>query len=749
MKTSRATATADTLGGGETGGPLRIPGLEEPLSLRLSPELAHLRDKALALHRNPVPGGDPVGYRPFVVELPLSDARAWAAHTEGEDWRIWRARRCAERLRCIPFDLESGECVVGKPLFREPAPAEREQLQEAEQALASMPPFPGGDPGHFHPDYEKLFRLGVQGLLDEVRGRRGQPATSAEQRVFYDACRIVLEGLSVFIGRAAEACEQMAEKEPAEADSWRERGAVCRRVGAAPPATFREAIQLMFLVEIALWFGEDHGLTSPGRMDRTLYPFYRADKEAGRIAPRAAFELIACLFIHMNRILWPGSAIAVMVGGRDGLGRDVTNDLTYLCLAARRATRLVYPTVGLAWHEHTPRELVDFCIDTLGTGIGDPAFFNDDLIAQGLLEHGVSREDSRNYMNSTCVEIKVVGASNMWVTQPYFNCPQALLEVLREVSAGDASEPTSFTVLTRRVQDNLAGKIAAAAERLDHVWRQRAHTGCFPLASCLISDCLARGRDFDRGGARYNWVENSFVGLANLVDSMLTIRELVYRAGELSLAELYGILEGNFQGHEPLRQRIVNTLPKYGNDDDRVDELAVQWADFLIRTTASRQVGPHRYVPGFFCWIQHERLGSSTGATPDGRWAGLPLADGAGAAQGRESRGPTAAVLSTTKWSHRDVLGGLVHNIKFSRSLFRSSGARRAARDVIETYLRRGGFEIQVNVVDKEMLLEAQENPERYGDLCVRVAGYSDYFVHLNRKMQDEVIARTEHEPGG
>jgi formate C-acetyltransferase len=189
----------------------------------------------------------------------------------------------------------------------------------------------------------------------------------------------------------------------------------------------------------------------------------------------------------------------------------------------------------------------------------------------------------------------------------------------------------------------------------------------------------------------------------------------------------------------------MNTLPKYGNDNDVPDALAKEWAEFLIASTESNTVGLHRYVPGFFCWVMHERMGSDTGATPDGRLAGWPLADGAGAAQGREERGPTASVLSTTKWSHRPVLGGLVHNAKFSRSLLKTEQGRKGLRGVIETYLRRGGFEIQINVVGKETLLDARKHPEQYRDLLVRVAGYSDYFVHLNNKMQEEVIARTEH----
>lgn len=713
-----------TTDGCRTAETVCFPFADEPFTLALPPALEALRDKALALHQGP---------QPVIVELPLIDARSWADHRPDEGWLAWRARRVAARLREMPLDVEPGERVVGKPCFRFADAVEQPALEAARATLASMPPFPGGDAGHFHPDHAKLLRLGVGGILAEIERLAARDGLNDEQREFYAACRTAMEAFSDYCRRVAAACRPL---DPQLA-------AICERVATAPPATFHEAIELMFLAIIALWCAEDHPLTCPGRMDQTLWRFYEADLAAGRITRREAFELIACLYIQLNRLLWPGSAVAVMVGGRDRDGRPVANELTYLCLAARQATKLVYPTVGLAWNEDTPDELVDYAVRMLSTGIGCPAFFNDDLIAAGLRDHGVASADAHDYMNSTCVEIKVCGASHIWVTAPYFNLPQALLEVLGEV-AGAGEEP-GYDELCGRVADRVAGWVRAAAENLDRVWAERGRSGCFPLASCLIADCLERGLDFDRGGARYNWVENSFVGLANLVDGLLAIRHLVYERGELSLAELHQILSADWDGQEALRQRVLHTLPHYGNDDDEADALARRWAEFLIEVTEAQTVGPHRYVPGFFCWIMHERFGSQTGATPDGRKAGWALADGAGGAQGRERSGPTAAVLSTTKWSHRPAIGGLVHNVKFSRAVMRTEADLRKVRDVIETYLRRGGFEIQVNVVGRDTLLDAQAHPERYQDLLVRVAGYSDYFVHLNRGMQDEVIARSEH----
>jgi pyruvate-formate lyase len=717
-------------------GAVRMPGHDELFSLELPAPLQALRQRAREVQAAP---------QGALPELTISDALQWELHTPDEHWLLWRARRTVGRLRAMHLELEPGETLVGKPHFRPPSAEEQEKLKAAGQILASMPAFPGGDPGHFHPDWEKILRLGIGGLRDEVAALAVRPGLTDEQQNVYAACALVLEGLADFAVSIADTCEQMASNDPADAVRWRGLAAMNRRLAAHPPATFHEALQLMWLTTVALWFAEDHHLTTPGRMDQTLRGFYEADLSVGRTTRREAFELICCLFIHCNRILWPGSAISVMVGGRDASGRDVTNELTYLCLAARQATRLVYPTVGVVWYPGCPDELLDFSVRMLASGVGCPALFNGEVIAAGLRDHGVTEPDCANFMNSTCVEIKVCGASNMWVTQPYFNCPKALLDEMAGVARGESPAPETFDELQARLRDRLATTIRDAAQRLDAIWRRREEVGGFPLASCVISDCLERGADYDRGGARYNWVENSFVGLANLVDSLTAVRHLVYDSGELTLPEFHAILQADWEGHEPLRQRVLNALPQYGNDDPAADSLAAEWAQFLIDSTKGNQVGPHRYVPGFFCWVMHERMGSETGATPDGRLCGLPLADGAGGAQGREHRGPTAAALSSTSWSHRAVLGGLVHNAKFPASVLRTERDLRALRAVLETYLQRGGFEIQVNVVGTETLLDAQAHPEMHQDLLVRVAGYSDYFVHLNRKMQDEVIARTEH----
>jgi formate C-acetyltransferase len=304
----------------------------------------------------------------------------------------------------------------------------------------------------------------------------------------------------------------------------------------------------------------------------------------------------------------------------------------------------------------------------------------------------------------------------------------------------------TFETLLAQYRARLSAAIRQGVIDQNTLQATRRYNGGYPLLSCFVNDCLARGRDIDHGGARYNWIEPSFVGLSNLVDSLAAIRQFVYEEGTLGLDELARAMAGGFYGWEDLRLKLLHRAPKYGNDDERVDALATEitgWIRDEVRAYTTYLGG--QFLSGFFCWVQHERLGRLTAASADGRPSGFPLGDGSGPAQGRERLGPTAAVLSATKWDHTPHLGGIAVNLKFSRPRDASAFQERLL-DVVETYLRRGGFEVQVNVVDRETLLAAREHPEQYRDLVVRIGGYSDYFVGLSPEMQEEIILRTEHE---
>ncbi|MDO8685146.1 MAG: pyruvate formate lyase family protein [Clostridiales bacterium] len=706
----------------------------------LPEQIVNLRGKALANPDLPLYG---------VPVMRLIDAQSWIDYSKSGDdnYQVWRVERLRGRMRRIPINIEFGEMLVGKPLIRQATEDEELQICKIMEFYNKIPDnndLPPGDFSHYTPDYQKLFTLGISGMRQEISTYRNM-VTDNETQSFYDSCDKAMQAMSEYILRVAAECEYLALKSE-EFGYLTDTASACRNIASEPPKTFFEAIQLMLLTIIILWFGEDHYLTTPGRMDQTLWPFYRDDIAAGRCTRQCALELTSCLYIQLNRILQSGSAESVMVGGRDKTGEDVTNEMTYICLAARSATHLVYPTVGLAWHENTPDEFMEYACRMICTGIGDPAFFNDETISQGLQELGVSREDSYNYINSTCVEIKVAGSSFIWVAQPYINCPRIFLDTLDKIIDSGDDEPQTIDVFIALLKEQMAVAIKEAAKKCDDVWMKSEQLWGSPLASCFTNDCIVKGIDFAGGGARYSWVENSFVGLANLTDSCMSVKKLVYEDREFTLKQLQQIIKADFKEYEELRQRILQRIAKYGNDNNEVDAIAADWAEFLIKTTEANRVGHHHYVAGFFCWIMHEILGSETGATLDGRKAGFPLADGVGASQGSDRSGPTASVLSTTKWSHKKAIGGLVHNVKFSKKALNSNESIMAVRSLIEVYLKRGGFEIQVNVVGADELLDAQKHPENHADLLVRVAGFSCYFVKLTSKLQEEIIARSEYD---
>jgi formate C-acetyltransferase len=623
-------------------------------------------------------------------------------------------------------------------------------------------------------DYEKLLRLGLKGLRQQIAAYRSRldptRPEDLEHDAFYRACLLALDGLrDMSLNYAAEA-ERLAREaaDPARRAELKEIAAICRRVPEEPAETFREALQVVHFVTFALCAGQQMLLFQLGRPDRYLLPYYRRDLAAGRLTPEQAQELIDCLCLMLCLYTPRSLAVGFMIGGRDGTGADISSELTRLFLESIPHTRLSYPGIGLCWNEDTPPEITARACQLLAAGLTHPAIFNDEAITQGMLAAGLAPDEACLYQHSTCVELTPVASSNVYVASPYINLLQLLHDLIgvppveegtarpREALTGGgalanpsvSARPAfgSLEELLRAYEAHLAEAIRLAVIDENTCQMTRYHHGGFPLLSCFVNDCLARGLDIDQGGARHNWIEPSFVGLSNLVDALAAIRQFVFEEQRFTLDELAQALRENYQGREDLRLMLLHQAPKYGNDDDRVDELVVRVTGAIVREV-------HRYRtylggafhPGLFCWIMHERLGAVTAASPDGRRAGMALGDGSGPAQGRERLGPTAAILSATKWNHMPMLGGIAINLKFSRSGLKPEFVA-GLRSLVETLMRRGGFEVQVNVVDKAILLAAQAHPEEYRDLVVRIGGYSDYFVGLSPRMQEEIILRTEHE---
>ena len=656
-------------------------------------------------------------------------------------WQLRAGLRVRHMLQRLRLDIDDLELLAGRVLHAD-GEQDGQQIDQAHKYLADFPS--PGQTGHCALDLSAVFELGIGGLAARITTLSVNP--NAESADTYQSFLYALEGLTILINHAAGVAEAaMDSASPTRKLELAQIADSCRQVAYDAPRSFRDALQLLWLIDLAVMEGELVALVVPGHLDRILWRYYQADLQSGILTPAAALLLIESLYLLINEAVPDGLAMSVMVGGRDEAGNDCTTDLSYLCLEAIRRTGMVYPTVGICWHEATPQKLTDLAIELIAAGYVTPAFFCDKTIQAGLADLGVPAAQRCNYINSTCVEITPVGASNVWVASPYFNVCGLLRE---EIFSQATTASATFEAFLGCYFERLSGQISHAVQEQSQMRRLRDQFGRKPLQSVFTRDCIGRGRDIDAGGAVYNWVECSFVGLANLVDSLVAIRAEIFDTGTMAFSELADILQHDFAGSEAVRQRLLNTHPKYGNNDEPADALLGQLILRLQQECRKYTLSPDNapFVPGCFCWIMHEQLGRETGATPDGRKAHTAFADGGGPAQGRERFGPTAAILSVTSWNHAPMIGGLAFNMKFDRSLLASEGITHSLRDLVVTYLKHGGFEVQINVVDHQTLMNARANPEGYRDLVVRIGGYCDYFTRLSLQMQDELIMRTRYQ---
>lgn len=640
-------------------------------------------------------------------------------------------------------NISEGELIVGE-IKNALTESEREEWENTYKKIAKerCKAAGGGQDSHMAIDYELLLSCGIKGIIRRIE--KYEKSCSPEQAEFYSAAKTCLlavvkhsENYSAYAARLAEEeCDKGRKNELLRIAE------ICQKVPLEPAESFYEAVQSIHFVSYCLSlnpFRDCYQQFQFGHPDRYLYSYYKKDIEKGAITKEAAQTLLDCLGIQINMRVPSGLSCGYMVGGRDENREIVANELTDMLIEVIDDIRLVYPAVGLCYTKDMPEFFLEKACRILSHGRSHPAIFNDDVITKGLMGYGVPEKEARSYIHSTCVEITPVASSNVWVASPYTNMAQLLLDTMTE-------EYDSFDQHVSALLERLDNSIKKNFLEQNAMRRRRAENSLNPLLSCFVNDCLARGKDIEMGGARYNWIMPSFVGMANLVDSVYVLKRIVYENREYSVCELREILANNFDGNEALRQRLLCDLPKYGNDIDEIDRYFGMFTSHII-SECKKYMGEFtsgNLIPSVFCWVKHERFGRETGATPDGRLAGFPLGDGSGPCQGREMNGPTASILSSTKWEHHQLIGGVAVNMKFSKSSL-GNNSLNTMQGLIKAYMLRGGFELQINVTDKELLEKARQNPEEYRDLVVRIGGYSDYFTKLSPEMQAEVILRTEH----
>ncbi len=709
--------------------------------------------------------------------------------TEGQPQVIRQAKAFAHLLNNVPIEIYQDELIVGAHPKGTPTEEENQRLKETHEYWAGktigdrVAPVltseeragiqarvytSSSKTGHMTPDFEKALKVGLKGIKEEVsyeilptplfqRGERGDLKLSDPMRskkaAFLQAAAITLDAACVFTQRYADEALRLAEIEdnPERKNELFRIAEICRRVLMEPAQTFHEACQVTWFIHLLVCFeeGESHAAFAPGRFDQYVYPYYKNSIESGEITKADAAELIDCLWIKFNEI---GSELpeTITLGGTrvDGTGGD--NELTLLCMDSTERLMLVNPSLMLRYHDDTPVPVMDRACKLIKTGIGFPQLYNDDLMYRAMLYAGATEADARDAVPGGCVELSIAGKTNPWVGN-FFNLPKCLLLALNngiDPTSGDCiglqtgGEDFNDIMNSYKRQVAYFMELMAASENSHDV--AQAEVTPFPFLSSLVSDCIKNGLDITEGGARYDFTEVQGVGIANVADSLAAIKKLVFQEGRISLNELVTAMRENFENRESLRQMLLNDAPKYGNNEPFVDEIAKEVV-YNFYEEVQKYTNPRggKFIPGLLTWTLAEGFGTATGATPDGRKNGEVFSDSIGAAQGRDIEGPTASIKSVTQIDYTPVVGGLSFNLKFTPTVLSTEDSVHKLQSLIRTYFKLGGMQIQINVVDKEMLLEAQRIPEKYRNLIVRVSGWSARFTTLSKALQDDIISRT------
>jgi formate C-acetyltransferase len=609
---------------------------------------------------------------------------------------------------------------------------------------------------HFAPGYDRFLKEGIAGTMARIDESLLVHREEPDKTEFLHAQKEVLAGFSAFVRRHAEAAAEAAGRtaDPAYREELSALSADLAASAWDAPVTLRQALNLVWLAHLSFGFQGKYAMAL-GRMDQYLYPFYRHDIEAGILTPEDAEDLFACAFIKITEL---GSDIVnICIGGVTPEGDEGINELSYVILHAVRDCNVPGPNLSARLHEGMPDRFLDECLQVIGTGLGYPALMNDRVNIPALRRHGYSDEDARNYCFVGCIENFIPGKQPAW-SDGRFNVPQFLEAVFYRGTS--ALDPNYLGIDTGPLEDlstmeDFMGafekQIAYAAGEYVTIFNNENERYNYrhyaqPFMSLFCDDCIARGTDINCGGARYPSVHGACgMGIATIADSLAAVEQVVYNEKQCTLTELRDALAADFKGYETLRARLQNA-PKYGNNDDFVDKYAVWYVEFLDRIFAQY----HTRDGGVFYTAiasntQSVHAGHITGATPDGRHAGVPLSDAASPTYGMDKNGPTSAFLSLCKPDYRLVSCGTVVNQKYTPDMLSDPVKRAALTAAIKTYFHCGGQEVQINCVSREVLKDAMEHPENYADLVVRVSGFSAYFVTLGRDVQEDILHRTEH----
>ncbi len=624
---------------------------------------------------------------------------------------------------------------------------------------------------------KKIYQKGMLDIMEDINSAINNldffnDPNALDKLEELKGMKITAEAIIKFAERHAVELEKLAKKEN---DLVRKReldqmAGICRRVPAHKPRTFHEALQYYWFVHLGV-ITEMNPWDSfnPGRLDQHLLPFYEKGLQDGTLTKEWATELLQSFWVKFNNHPSPPKVgvtaeesntytdfCLINMGGLTEDGKDAVNEVTYMMLDVIEEMRLLQPSSMVQVSKKNPDRFVERTVKIVKTGFGQPSIFNTDAIIQELLRQGKSLEDARNGGASGCVESGAFG-TEAYILTGYFNLVKVLEITLNNgidpktgkqigVETGDPGNFGIFDELQNAFKIQLNHFIDIKIKGNNIIEKIFSKYMPVPFLSLLIDDCIANGKDYNAGGTRYNSSYIQGVGLGSITDMLTALKYHLFEEKTFSWAELKHTMDNNFEGFDQMRAQLVYDTPKYGNDDDYADEQA-HWVFEAFYDAVNGRPSPRgaTYRINMLPTTCHVYFGKVTCATPDGRLDGEPLSEGISPFQGMDKNGPTAVMQSATKFDHLKT-GGTLLNQKFSPDFFKNDDAIQKVVKLIRSYFRLDGHHIQFNVVSADTLIDAQKHPEKYQDLIVRVAGYSDYFNDLGEDLQNEIIRRTAHQ---
>lgn len=637
---------------------------------------------------------------------------------------------------------------------------------------------------HLAVNYERLLSEGLKGYEERTKAFKDAldftDPESVDKNEFYKAVLIVIEAVHHFALRYSRLAKELADKEkdPKRKAELEEMSRICSKVPYEPASSFKEAVQSVWFIQLILQIESNGHSLSYGRFDQYMYPYYKKEIQDGTMTEEEAGELLTCLWIKtltINKIRSQAHTLSsagspmyqnVTIGGQTPDKQDAVNELSFAVLQSVAQTRLTQPNLTVRYHRNINKQFFDECIEVMKLGFGMPALNNDEIIIPSFINWGVKEEDAYNYSAIGCVETAVPGKWGYRCTgMSYINFPRVLL-----CAMNNGVDLTSGKRFTKgygyfKDMDSYEDLLAAWDKTVREMTRysvivenviDKASERDVPdiLCSALTDDCIGRGKTIKEGGAVYDFISGLQVGIANMADSLAAIKQLVYEEKKITKEQLWNAILDDFQSPEnqKIQEMLVNDVPKYGNDNDDVDQLVLEAYDSYLdeikkypNTRFQRgPIGGIRYG-GTSSISANVGQGLGTKATPDGRNAFEPLAEGCSPAHNADKNGPTAVFKTVSKLPTEKITGGVLLNQKMTPQMLSTEENKQKLEMLIRTFFNRlHGYHVQYNIVSKETLLDAQVHPEDHKDLIVRVAGYSAFFNVLSKKTQDDIIERTE-----